>query len=181
MLEKKIPKVNRSRQYVQQYCTATTATEKRSSLPWLLHDLPEYGDGLVVGHVLEAEVVDLQDHVSGLDPPILGHRAAGHDGPDVDAAVVVVEAVALSHDADAQEADRVHVQRDGHGVEGDRGVGDARDAAGSRHQVRRRAALAAPLLARGLLRHRGVLGIRRTQPEKKTRTNNNDVRDQQGF
>ena len=45
-------------------------------LPRFLYDLLEDSDGVVVGHVLEADVVHLQDHVAGLYSTVQRHGAA---------------------------------------------------------------------------------------------------------
>lgn len=94
-----------------------------------MHDLPQHSYGIVVAHVLKVDVIHLwketeiwtdttsvcqipimntfsssphlQQHVTGLDPPIGRHRSALHYGADVDASVTSL--VTLTHDTDAQE------------------------------------------------------------------------------
>ncbi len=41
--------------------------------PWFLNDLLEDLGGIVVAHVLEANIVDLQNHVPRLDSPVQGN------------------------------------------------------------------------------------------------------------
>ena len=75
-----------------------------------LHDrLAEDAHRVVVGHVLETRFVHLEDHVAGLDAAVLGDGAAAHYGAHVDAALAAL--VALADDADAEEVDRVQVER----------------------------------------------------------------------
>lgn len=54
-------------------------------LPWFCDSLSEGANCIIVTHVLEADPIDLQNHVPRLDPPILGHcppvvyRTGGHE------------------------------------------------------------------------------------------------------
>ena len=44
-------------------------------LPRFLYDLLEDSDGVVVGHVLEADVVHLEDHVARFYPAVKSYSA----------------------------------------------------------------------------------------------------------
>ncbi len=88
-----------------------------------LHDsLAQHTHRVVIGHVLEADLVDLEDHVAGLYAAVVGDGAAAHYGAHVDAALAAL--VALAHDAYAQEVHAVHFQRHCDDVQGHGGVGE---------------------------------------------------------
>jgi len=52
--------------------------------PHLGHDLPQDSHSIIVAHVLEVDVVHLQQHVAWLDAAISSNSPTLHDGADVE-------------------------------------------------------------------------------------------------
>lgn len=82
--------------------------------PGFLNDFSQHTYRLVVGHVLEVDIVHLEDHVARFDASIECHCAAFHDAAHVDAAVAA--AIRLPDNGYAQKVDRLHVDGDGNDI-----------------------------------------------------------------